>query len=119
MHHVAGLVPDRSSALNDKIIVDTVVEAIDATILHDYTSPNRRPVPRGLLHDLHNAPKLARPSATNDDMSDEPKRRRRPWIGWALIGLLVLYPLSFGPAIRFRGSNPLSFETMVTIVFGL
>jgi|HubBroStandDraft_6_1064221.scaffolds.fasta_scaffold1408180_2 hypothetical protein len=34
-------------------------------------------------------------------MSDEPKRRHRAWIFWAaLITLLVLYPLSLGPAFR-------------------
>jgi hypothetical protein len=35
-------------------------------------------------------------------MSDEPKKRRRAWIGWAsfaLLALLVLYPLSLGPAL--------------------
>jgi hypothetical protein len=31
-------------------------------------------------------------------MSDEPKKRSRAWIGWALFTLLVLYPLSAGPA---------------------
>jgi hypothetical protein len=31
----------------------------------------------------------------NDGMSDEPKKRSRAWIGWALV---VLYPLSIGPA---------------------
>jgi len=33
-------------------------------------------------------------------MSDEPKRRSRKWgwIGWALFALLIVYPLSFGPA---------------------
>jgi hypothetical protein len=32
-------------------------------------------------------------------MTDEPKQRRsRAWIGWATIALLVLYPLSVGPA---------------------
>ncbi len=33
-------------------------------------------------------------------MSDEPKRRSRAWIGWAFVLLLVVvYPLSEGPAI--------------------
>jgi hypothetical protein len=31
-------------------------------------------------------------------MSDEPKKRSRAWIWWALLALLVLYPLSLGPA---------------------
>jgi hypothetical protein len=31
-------------------------------------------------------------------MSDEPKRRFGSWIGWTLLALLVLYPLSVGPA---------------------
>jgi hypothetical protein len=30
-------------------------------------------------------------------MSDEPKKRRRGWIGWALVALLVLYPISVFP----------------------
>ena len=35
----------------------------------------------------------------NDGMSDEPKKRPRAWIGWvAVLTLLVLYPLSMGPA---------------------
>jgi hypothetical protein len=31
-------------------------------------------------------------------MSDQPKKRLRPWIGWAAAAMLVLYPLSIGPA---------------------
>jgi hypothetical protein len=32
-------------------------------------------------------------------MSDEPKRQRSwGWVGWALVALFVLYPLSIGPA---------------------
>jgi hypothetical protein len=33
-------------------------------------------------------------------MSDEPKKRRSRWarVGWAVFTLLVLYPLSVGPA---------------------
>ncbi len=31
-------------------------------------------------------------------MSDEPKKPSRAGIGWALIAVLALYPLSFGPA---------------------
>ena len=30
-------------------------------------------------------------------MSDEPKKRSRAWIGWALLAVFVLYPLSVGP----------------------
>jgi hypothetical protein len=33
----------------------------------------------------------------NDGMSDEPKKRSRAWIWWALL-VLVVYPLSAGPA---------------------
>jgi len=36
-------------------------------------------------------------------MSDEPKKQRWAWIGWALLALLMLYPLSMGPAIRYFG----------------
>jgi len=32
-------------------------------------------------------------------MSEEPKRSRA-WIAWALIAVLVLYPLSIGPTVR-------------------
>jgi hypothetical protein len=31
-------------------------------------------------------------------MSDEPKKRSRAWIGWTLVVVFVLYPLSIGPA---------------------
>jgi hypothetical protein len=31
-------------------------------------------------------------------MSDEPKKRSRAWIVWALIAALIVYPLSIGPA---------------------
>jgi hypothetical protein len=40
-------------------------------------------------------------------MSDEPKKRSRPWIGLALFALLVLYPLSIGPAYRYAYSSDL------------
>ncbi len=45
----------------------------------------------------------ARRSRYNRGMSDEAKRRWRPWawIGWTLFALLVLYPLSIGPFGRF------------------
>jgi hypothetical protein len=32
-------------------------------------------------------------------MSDEPKKRSRGWILWALFALLVLYPLALGPSM--------------------
>jgi hypothetical protein len=34
-------------------------------------------------------------------MSDEPKKRKRHWIWWTVAALLVLYPLSIGPATWF------------------
>jgi hypothetical protein len=40
-------------------------------------------------------------------MSDEPKKRPRVWISWALVVVLVLYPLSIGPAYRFGGDDQL------------
>jgi hypothetical protein len=30
-------------------------------------------------------------------MSDEPKKPPRRWVGWALLVVFVLYPLSMGP----------------------
>jgi hypothetical protein len=40
-------------------------------------------------------------------MSDEPKKRSRKWIAWAVIAVLVLYPLSVGPAtVLFLRSGP-------------
>jgi hypothetical protein len=36
-------------------------------------------------------------------MSDEPKKRSRRWIGWTVLALLVLYPLSMGPADALCG----------------
>jgi len=33
-------------------------------------------------------------------MSEEPKKRPRAWIWWALLALLILYPASAGPATR-------------------
>jgi hypothetical protein len=38
-------------------------------------------------------------------MSDEPKKRSRSWIWWALVVVFVLYPLSIGPA-RHRAVAP-------------
>jgi hypothetical protein len=43
-------------------------------------------------------------------MSDEPKKRSRVWIVWAIVATLCLaYPLSMGPAVRYAdlGSNVL------------
>ncbi|HET6326591.1 MAG TPA: hypothetical protein VFG04_18085 [Planctomycetaceae bacterium] len=34
-------------------------------------------------------------------MSDEPPKRTRAWIGWMVGLLLLLYPMSMGPVIRF------------------
>jgi len=42
-------------------------------------------------------------------MSDEPKKRSRAWIGWALLAALVLYPLLEGPALLlclYVGTGP-------------
>jgi hypothetical protein len=53
-------------------------------------------------------------------MSDEPKKRSRRWIVWVLLAVLLLaYPLSIGPAVRFREHNPISFEAMVGIYLPL
>ena len=41
-------------------------------------------------------------------MSDEPKRRSRAWIGWALIAAILLYPLSMGPAFRWASGDPIA-----------
>jgi hypothetical protein len=37
-------------------------------------------------------------------MSDEPKQRSQARIGWAALALLVVYPLSSGPAL-WAGAN--------------
>jgi hypothetical protein len=38
-------------------------------------------------------------------MSDEPKKRPRAWLVWAVIAAFCLaYPLSMGPAIKYFGS---------------
>jgi hypothetical protein len=34
-----------------------------------------------------------------DGVIDEPKTRKWAWIGWTVLALFVLYPLSFGPSI--------------------
>jgi hypothetical protein len=39
-------------------------------------------------------------------MSDEPKKRSRAGIGWALVAIFVLYPLSMGPVLDFAGPIP-------------
>ncbi len=31
-------------------------------------------------------------------MSDEPKKRARPWIWWVVLLLFALYPATYGPA---------------------
>jgi hypothetical protein len=43
-------------------------------------------------------------------MSDEPKKRSRVWIGWVLLAVFVLYPLSIGPAFWIVGKHPESIE---------
>ncbi|HEV3301894.1 MAG TPA: hypothetical protein VG055_19725 [Planctomycetaceae bacterium] len=32
-------------------------------------------------------------------MGDEPRKRSRAWIGWILLAVFVVYPLSAGPAL--------------------
>ena len=48
-------------------------------------------------------------------MSDEPKKRSRAWIWWALILMFVLYPLSTGPSMRLASSSDswLQFHSIV------
>ncbi|HEV3299839.1 MAG TPA: hypothetical protein VG055_09360 [Planctomycetaceae bacterium] len=48
-------------------------------------------------------------------MSDEPKKRSRAWIWWALILMFVLYPLSVGPSMRLASSSDswLQFHSIV------
>jgi hypothetical protein len=49
-------------------------------------------------------------------MSDEPKKPCwRGRIGWTLLLLLILYPLSIGPASRWTDSDPSKWETMERI----
>ncbi|HEV3298845.1 MAG TPA: hypothetical protein VG055_04365 [Planctomycetaceae bacterium] len=39
-------------------------------------------------------------------MSDEPKKRKWAWIGWALIAVILLaYVLSIGPAERYAATS--------------
>jgi hypothetical protein len=53
-------------------------------------------------------------------MIDEPNKRSRAWMGWALLALLVLYPLSVGPVafttgiITGRRPGGLVFEVLYT-----
>jgi hypothetical protein len=49
-------------------------------------------------------------------MSDEPKKRSRAWIGWAAFVLLVLYPLSVGPALKWT-SDDLSTWRIIAPVY--
>ncbi|HEV8003974.1 MAG TPA: hypothetical protein VGP63_29175 [Planctomycetaceae bacterium] len=44
-------------------------------------------------------------------MSDEPKKRSRAWVWMALVAILVLYPLSVGPAawIVARTDSPAAY----------
>jgi hypothetical protein len=51
-------------------------------------------------------------------MSDEPKKRKRAWIGWTITALLLLaYPQSIGPAwwVANRHPNALSHDVYHTI----
>jgi hypothetical protein len=51
-------------------------------------------------------------------MSDEPKKRLRAWMWWAVLALLVVYPLSLGPAGRFcAGSDSQWAFTVFRIVY--
>jgi hypothetical protein len=34
-------------------------------------------------------------------MSDEPKKRSRAWLGWSVLLLLIAYPLSMGPVLKY------------------
>jgi hypothetical protein len=49
--------------------------------------------------------------------SDEPKKRSWAWIWWTLIALLVLYPLSMGPALRYFHSRAVwdAYDPLVRI----
>jgi hypothetical protein len=38
-------------------------------------------------------------------MSDEPKKQTRSWIGWVMVAVLMLYPLSMPPALRWTISH--------------
>jgi hypothetical protein len=46
-------------------------------------------------------------------MSDAPKKRSRAWIGWALVAVFVLYPLSIGPAYWWASRD--RWETLDTM----
>ena len=53
-------------------------------------------------------------------MSDEPKKRSRAWICWAVFWLLLLgYPLSLGPAIRYacHSADPVAGAETVNTVY--
>jgi len=53
-------------------------------------------------------------------MSDEPKKHMRSWVGWVLVGVFVVYPLSVFPvafisgAITGRRPHGLVFEVLYT-----
>jgi hypothetical protein len=51
---------------------------------------------------------------TRDGMSDEPKKRRGAWIWWPVVLLIVLYPLSVGPAM-WLVTSPALDKTVSTI----
>jgi hypothetical protein len=45
-------------------------------------------------------------------MSDEPTKRSRAWIGWAIVSFLALYLLSVGPAAWLWNRGYLSSRLM-------
>jgi hypothetical protein len=47
-------------------------------------------------------------------MSDEPRKGSLAWIGWALLAVFVLYPLSMGPVCWFA---PESSERTIEKVY--
>jgi capsule polysaccharide export protein KpsC/LpsZ len=59
-------------------------------------------------------------------MSDEPKKRTRPWVLWTLIAVVLLvYPLSMGPASHYaiNSNDPIAgidrMETVYAPIFWL
>ncbi|HEV8002003.1 MAG TPA: hypothetical protein VGP63_19095 [Planctomycetaceae bacterium] len=45
-------------------------------------------------------------------MSDEPKKRSRAWIVWAVLVIPLLYTLSIGPAVWLELYSPLRGEKL-------
>jgi hypothetical protein len=51
-------------------------------------------------------------------MSDEAKKRSRAWIWWAVLVVLLAYPLSMGPALRYsdpRGAVWSAYEPLIRL----